>query len=99
MPISNIIDNRSNSHQTNCQAIFEDSWHDHHLNNIIPKVKDVIQYLSIASVEIKSAIAYINQEYPDDDITMYLYDEQSNHYDHTTINKVDNHYILSRIDK
>lgn len=100
MPIVNIVDERTNKHNVVCSVIFEDAWHDNHIPGAtkFPQSDEGIMYLGIRETDIKSAIAYINQEYPLVDITMFLSDSGTNYYDYLTIFQDDDgkYYLIEK---
>ncbi len=89
MPVSNIIDSRTNKYNVNCSVILEESWHDSSIDGgtrFIPgDSDDDIMYIGIANTTIEEAISYVNNI--KSQITMFLYDIG-----------VNNSYCYDRID-
>ena len=99
MPITNIVDYRMNRYNVNCSVIFEDSSYSNRCQDATQfEEKDVLMYLGIRETDIKSAIGYINQEYPCDAITMFLYDPGTNYHDYLTIFQDDDkrYYLVEK---
>lgn len=99
MPVANIVDKRSNPHDVVCSVMLRDSCCD----NIVLGatqfvVKDNTTYLGIRETHVKSAIAYVNQEYPHDEITIFLSDPGTNYYDYLTIFQDDDgkYYLVEK---
>lgn len=87
MPVSNIIDRRTNIYNVEVMVIFEDSWHD---NDIEGGTKfeqiDKVDYIGIELTTIETAIKYAAQEWPNHYVTLYLYDVGTENYiDYNTI--------------
>lgn len=85
MPVVNIIDQRSNKHNVDITAIFEDAWHDNSCTDATQfKViegmgDDTCLYLCIGKTTVNKAIIYANEKIKSD-VTLYLYDQNSNNY-------------------
>jgi hypothetical protein len=81
MPISNIVDKRSNIFNVNIMAVFEDSWHYNCVENAtqFDDSIDNITYIGIKQTTIEKAIKYasINWINP---VTLYIYDIGTNNY-------------------
>lgn len=81
MPISNIIDRRTNYYNYNVSVIFEESWHDVDGGTKfqIFEVNTLggIDYIGIHEITIELAIKYKNQQW-DRPVTLYLYDIEIN---------------------
>jgi hypothetical protein len=89
MPIYNIIDKRTNNKNARVMAVLEDSHHDYTIkecNNLDITAADAIMYLGIASTTIRDVIGWVTQQYPEDDLTLFLYDVGCDNYaDYETI--------------
>lgn len=96
MPITNIIDRRSNHYDVTVMVIFSDSSKDNWKKGTQFPFRNTINYLRIGQTTIADAFGYINQEYPNDDITMTLYDLDVNYHDYSTILKEGNRYTLPK---
>ena len=99
MPICNIVDDRSNKYNVVCSVIFQHSCHDNRRSEATQfKEKDNILYLGIQETTIVDAIAYIKQDYPDPEITMFLYDPNLNYYNYLTIFQDDDkrYYLVEK---
>jgi hypothetical protein len=75
MPVSNIVDRRTNSYNVNCMVVFEESWHDNSIDGSTQfnDEKEEIMCLYIKSTTVGKAIKYANLNYKLD-ITMFIYD-------------------------
>lgn len=81
MPVSNIIDRRTNKYNVNCLVIFEESWHNNSIEGATQFNDDTehVLYLCVKSTTIQKAIKYINKNY-EHDITIFLYDVNDNEH-------------------
>lgn len=99
MPVTNIIDKRSNPHNIACSVMLRDFYLDNYILNATQfEVKDTVMYLGIRETNVKSAIAYVNQEYCDAEITIFLSDPGTNYYDYLTIFQDDDgkYYLVEK---
>ncbi len=94
MPITNIVDHRSNHYDVTVMVIFTDSSKDNWKKGTQFPFRNIVNYIRIGQTTIADAIGYINQEYPTCDITMNLYDLDINYHDYLTILKEGNRYTL-----
>jgi hypothetical protein len=90
MPVSNIIDSRTNKYNVNCAVILEESNHDNSIEGATQfeygDSEDEIMYLGIANTTIEEAIYYVNKNIKSQ-VTLYLYDiGLNNSYTHDHIN-------------
>ena len=81
MPVTNIIDNRTNKYDVNIMVIFEDSWHDNTIKGAsqFNDSIDDIDYLGIKRTTIASALRYA-QEHISSEVTLYIYDIGCNNH-------------------
>lgn len=97
MPIRNIDDRRSNRYNVKVMVIFIDSSKDNWREGASQfPFRNAINYLRIGETTIADAIGYINQEYPNDDITMRLFDLDVNYHDYSTILREGDRYVLPK---
>ena len=94
MPVFNIVDHRNGPHKSEkVLAIIEDSWHDYVSEDrdiAISKgitMEDKVDYIGIRSTSVQDVIQWVNQEYPQNSITLFLYDvdDGQNYTDYQTI--------------
>ncbi len=88
MPICNIVDRRKNCYNINIVAVIEDSWHDNTCLDAtqFSDTNDIVDYLCIKNTTIENVIKYVAQEWPNQSITLFLYDIDTNHIvDYETI--------------
>lgn len=96
MPISNIIDRRSNKYNVNIFAVYEDSCHDNEcLDSTQFEEQDVVYVLMIKETTIDNAIQYARQKWHYQPVTLYLYDLGfDDYYNFKSIVLEDNVYKL-----
>ena len=75
MPITNIVDKRTNKYNVDVMAIFEDSWHNDSSENTLQFniTNNGIEYIGIRKTTITRAIKYAEQHISSD-VTLFIYD-------------------------
>lgn len=74
--LANVIDYRTNKHNVECDAIFEDSAHDNRVEGATQfPVDPVVHYHEILRTTVKDALTWVTSKYGNQ--TMYLYDPGS----------------------
>lgn len=76
MPVTNIIDHRSNNYCVDIDAAFEDTWHD---NSIVGATQFPIEDNEVTiyfqfKTTVDLAIKYAAKEFPNNSVTLFLYD-------------------------
>ena len=95
MPVANIIDNRTNHYKVDVSIVYEFSWQDNCINGATQFTEEDYLCKYIETTTISYAIAFANQNWPENAITLFLHDIGYEDYkDHDTINIKNGIYIL-----
>lgn len=87
MPVSNIVDKRTNKYDVNCMIVLENSWHDNSIEGAtqFDESEEDITCIYIKQTTVQRAIACVNLHYKIH-ITVFLYDvHDDEHFDYQTI--------------
>ena len=77
MPVTNIVDKRTNKYKIECKAVLEPSWHDNSVPKSTQFIVDEEHDFTVHVIEdsaVWKAFSYVENHYPMTEVTVYLYD-------------------------
>lgn len=75
MPVSNVVDHRTNKYNVEVDVVFEPSCHDNSINGATQfKWEEEFLVKELYNTTVEEAIKYINSKYEHQAVTIFVYD-------------------------
>jgi len=78
MPVTNVVDSRTNKYKVECKVIIEPSWHDNSVKGstrfVVDDENDFMIDDDLEVVSVGEALVYAKKNYSKTEVTVYLYD-------------------------